>query len=532
MSQQVNTFIDSNGEVQHYFVAKDNDFWTPRKYTSETYDYLHSSGDNFYRRNLNTGTTIWEGFTDKLVKSYDYISENKSETANAIKEAFKEGLSECVNDIGSCVLEGLDNLFTTAISSGAEIGKNLVLNEQDKINALYGENVEEEMAVVSGGQFFIAAAELLGAGKVVTAGSKSVIEGIDNSLVLKQVDNTADIDTKKRSEEPDVVCATDAACFVAGTKIHTADGLKNIEDIQLGDLIWSREEFGDKYAYRPVVATKITEQQALYEVVVQNAQGQMEHYQTTEEHPFHVTDIGWLKASLLEKGMKLLDLQGKPSLEVVSQQALNKTETVYNFEVEAFHTYHIGEFGVWVHNDKCCDLIKQNPVQETKRGVISRTKLNDGAIELDTTPKTSQQAQDIAQNGDPTGMKTEALFNNVVKEHGGTVLDGGKYGSNNGYDHVVIFKDAEGNTYLTMVVDSKQLNSKGVVLNHNAAGGTMQMSERWEQIVLGQLDKSSEAYKAIQAAKENGGLVKGAAYVDKETGKLNLIRINPITRTK
>lgn len=163
-------------------------------------------------------------------------------------------------------------------------------------------------------------------------------------------------------------------------------------------------------------------------------------------------------------------------------------------------------------------------------GVISRTKLNNGAIELATTPKTSQQAQDIAQNGDPTGMKTEALFNNVVKEHGGTVLDGGKYGSNNGYDHVVIFKDAEGNTYLTMVVDSKQLNSKGIVLNHNAAGGTMQMSDDWDEVVLNKLDENSEAYKVIRVAQKNGNLVKGAAYVDKTTGKLNLVRINPTTR--
>lgn len=410
------------------------------------------------------------------------------------------------------------------------MGHNLMDTDQEAINRLYGEDVSTDMLVVSGLQLTGIVAESIGLGKLAKVGGKSVIEGVDKALDSRKVGDPVDMDAANSIEELDIACNADGACFVAGTKIHTADGLKNIEDIQLGDLIWSREEFGDKYSYRPVVATKITEQQALYEVVVQNAQGQIEHYQTTEEHPFHVTDIGWLKASLLEKGMKLLDPQGKPSLEVVSQQALNKTETVYNFEVEAFHTYHIGEFGVWVHNDKCCDLVKQNPAQETKRGVISRTKLNDGAIELDTTPKTSQQAQDIAQNGDPTGMKTEALFNNVVKEQGGTLLDGGKYGSNNGYDHVVIFKDAEGNTYLTMVVDSKQLNSKGVVLNHNAAGGTMQMSNNWDDIVLEKLDTNGEAYKAIRSAQKNGTLVKGAAYVDKTTGKLNLVRINPITR--
>lgn len=52
-----------------------------------------------------------------------------------------------------------------------------------------------------------------------------------------------------------------------------------------------------------------------------------------------------------------------------------------------------------------------------------------------------------------------------MKEQGGKVLSGGKYGSNNGYDHVIVFKDAQGNTNLTMVVDSKQLGQKGIKLD-------------------------------------------------------------------
>ena len=29
---------------------------------------------------------------------------------------------------------------------------------------------------------------------------------------------------------------------------------------------------------------------------------------------------------------------------------------MYNFKVQDFSTYHIGEMGVWVHNANCCDL--------------------------------------------------------------------------------------------------------------------------------------------------------------------------------
>lgn len=29
---------------------------------------------------------------------------------------------------------------------------------------------------------------------------------------------------------------------------------------------------------------------------------------------------------------------------------------VYNLEVEDFHTYYVGEHGVWVHNENCLGL--------------------------------------------------------------------------------------------------------------------------------------------------------------------------------
>ena len=146
------------------------------------------------------------------------------------------------------------------------------------------------------------------------------------------------------------------ACFVAGTLIETIDGLKAIETIQQGDLVWSRHEETLEYGYRPVVDTVSFDNKEVYEVVVQNNHGKLETYQTTEEHPFWVVDTGWLPASLLQTGMTLVNRDNKAVLTVVSQAKLDKTDTVYNFEVEEFHTYHIGEFGTWVNNADCLNL--------------------------------------------------------------------------------------------------------------------------------------------------------------------------------
>ena len=54
-------------------------------------------------------------------------------------------------------------------------------------------------------------------------------------------------------------------------------------------------------------------------------------------------------------------------LKVKSQTKLERWETVYNFEVEDYVTYHIGEFGVWVHNQCCEKLVPGTPEHKQAR---------------------------------------------------------------------------------------------------------------------------------------------------------------------
>lgn len=81
-------------------------------------------------------------------------------------------------------------------------------------------------------------------------------------------------------------------CFTAGTLIHTIRGLKPIEKIEHGELVWSREEFGNEYGYRPVISTRVTPNVPLYEIKVQHAGGLKETFRTTKEHPFWVDGQG------------------------------------------------------------------------------------------------------------------------------------------------------------------------------------------------------------------------------------------------
>ncbi len=42
------------------------------------------------------------------------------------------------------------------------------------------------------------------------------------------------------------------------------------------------------------------------------------------------------------------------ALVLVDRAELAEKETVYNFEVGDSHTYFVGEFGAWVHNNPTC----------------------------------------------------------------------------------------------------------------------------------------------------------------------------------
>jgi filamentous hemagglutinin len=108
----------------------------------------------------------------------------------------------------------------------------------------------------------------------------------------------------------------------------------------------------------------------------------------------------------------------------------------------------------------------------------------------------------------------------VAQRQGLSSLSGGKYGSNNGFDHV--FQNAD--RTVTILMDSKQI-SNGTISLSNGAGGAQQLSDVWIDNVLGNLDPSSPAAKAIKLAQDNGTLIKGVAGIDRNTGALTLVRV-------
>ena len=140
--------------------------------------------------------------------------------------------------------------------------------------------------------------------------------------------------------------ATSNACFVAGTTVLTAVGYADIEDICVGDKVWSEDpETGEK-ELKEVVQTFVNETDELVHVHVNG-----EEIISTPEHPFYVSKKGWIGAIDLRAGDILVLQSGEyVVVELIQHEILESPVKVYNFEVEDFHTYYVSNSAVLVHN--------------------------------------------------------------------------------------------------------------------------------------------------------------------------------------
>ena len=145
------------------------------------------------------------------------------------------------------------------------------------------------------------------------------------------------------------------SCFVAGTLVMAVAGMVAIEKIKSGDKVISTDPETMETSPKTVLETYIREVTTLVHLTVNG-----EEIVTTVDHPFYVKNQGFIKAGELIVGDELLDVNGNVLLvEKFNVELTDKPVKVYNFQVEDYHTYYVGENGVWVHNANC-KLIKND----------------------------------------------------------------------------------------------------------------------------------------------------------------------------
>ena len=164
-----------------------------------------------------------------------------------------------------------------------------------------------------------------------------------------------------------------------------------------------------------------------------------------------------------------------------------------------------------------------NIAVSTDKGFINGTKVCGASCEIKATSKAEQALiDDIVKNGDIKGGKTESLIHGLAKRSGYEPLQGGKYGSNNGFDHVLVGKDGS-----VVIIDSKQIKANGAIqVSSKGAKGTNQLSDDWVNAVSGILPKNDPVRIAIENAELQKKPIKTIiAGVDKSNGKVVLLPV-------
>ena len=179
-------------------------------------------------------------------------------------------------------------------------------------------------------------------------------------------------------------------CFIAGTKVKTEDGYKNIEEVEVGDKVLAYDEETGKQAYKEVVRLFRGKTEEWYHVFAEG-----EEIVCTGGHRFYVEGKGFVEAKDLTKEDKLTLSDGSQvKIEKIEKEELAKAETKYNFEVKDFHTYYVTENDVLVHNT--CQL-DPNDIYYTQDSIGRKfsdgrsvddmiTGLKNGSITADDVP--------------------------------------------------------------------------------------------------------------------------------------------------
>ena len=185
-------------------------------------------------------------------------------------------------------------------------------------------------------------------------------DAIETYLTETEHSTTVTLNAKRGTGWDDISDnnGSDGECFVAGTPVLLADmSIKNIENIQVNDLVMTYNEKIQRFESQPVlqVFTHINNINRTYKIYLSNNTV----LQLTPEHPL-LSNTGWksisggilfnLPIAQLNVGDKLLGYDDNVIIIDIQYINDNINRTVYNLEIAHTHTYIVNN--IIVHNDK------------------------------------------------------------------------------------------------------------------------------------------------------------------------------------
>lgn len=199
-----------------------------------------------------------------------------------------------------------------------------------------------------------------GGKKVISALNVEIHDTVEESTTIELNLESTDI----FSVEGSSIIVHNGPCFVAGTKIAVEGGEKNIEDVEIGDMVLTYNEDTDNPLKELNKVLEVTEYASKETFILTTNKGTV--VEATLDHPFMIDPKGWSSfdpdlchelndryVNKLEVGDQVFGIEDyDPTAErevIVSMEVQKDLKTVYNLaNVENNHNFFVN--GLLVHN--------------------------------------------------------------------------------------------------------------------------------------------------------------------------------------
>ena len=135
-------------------------------------------------------------------------------------------------------------------------------------------------------------------------------------------------------------------CFVAGTKVKTENGYKNIEDIKIGEKVYSYNLDNNELELKEVIDTIESSTIDTYKMTIGDKTVEM-----SPRHQIYIIDKGWTRAYDVKSRDMMLSINGeKIKITNIEYKKYDEPIKTYNLTVEGNSNYFVTDIQVLVHN--------------------------------------------------------------------------------------------------------------------------------------------------------------------------------------
>ena len=242
--------------------------------------------------------------------------------------------------------------------------------------------------------------------------SGSLIPIVSNKFIVLEPSETGSLnrvdvettDTYLISSSVSDIIVHNSPCFIAGTKIHTEEGIKNIEDVKEGEKVITFNHDSDTAEYKEVIELMFKEKENVVKYTFENGS----ELTGTKDHPLYVVGKGYASflpnQTLEDSGLKVEQIEvGDEVLHIdnygvtISEIQDVGFEDVYNLKkVKDNHNFYANDF--LVHNrygGPCCFI---------------------AGTEIKLANGDSKNIQDIIVGDEVIGWNNGEFTNSIVSE--------------------------------------------------------------------------------------------------------------------